>query len=269
MKGLLSVSFGTSIAETREKTIDVVEERLAAEFADYAFYSAWTSGKIVAKVRAERGEHHDTLEEAFARISADGIDDLTIATMCLMRGFEMKRAEEAARAWLQEAPGRTVRLAAPLLYSEADRKALAKVICDEFADVAPEEALLLMGHGSSDAKPAAGEVDPNAVYAQIQEEMHALGRRFFFMGTVEGTPTFDDAVALVEESGVSRVCLAPFMIVAGDHARNDLAGDDGDSWKNMLAAHGYETRAVLRGLGEYPAVHEIVCEHAREAAVLG
>ena len=272
MKALLSVSFGTSFEETRAKTIDAVEARLAEAFPDRAFYSAWTSGRIVAKVRAERGEHHDTLDEAFARLDADGVDDLVVATMNLMDGHEMAKATSALRAWLAQDDGRprTARMARPLLASAEDRAAMAQAICASFADVPEDEALLLMGHGlEPELNERAGTPDdPNAVYAQIQDELHALGRERFFMGTVEGTPTFEDALALVEASGAACVHLAPFMIVAGDHAKNDLAGDEPDSWKCMLKARGYATKATLRGLGEYPAVHELVCAHARDAAVV-
>ena len=267
MKGLLSVSFGTSYEATRAKTIDAVEAKLKAKFADRAFYSAWTSGRIIAKVRAERGEEHFTLDEALARLSADGVDDLLVTTMCLMRGHEMAKVTGAVRAWADEGEGRIAHMAEPLLADGGDRAAMAKVLCEEFAAVPEDEALLLMGHGSQDA-PAEHEGEPydaNAVYGQIQDELAARGRTRFFVATVEGKPEFGDALAALEACGATRVHLAPFMIVAGDHATNDLAGDDEDSWKSMLEARGYETKVTLRGLGEYAGVHELICEHAREA----
>ena len=143
---------------------------------------------------------------------------------------------------------------------------MAQAIADEFASVPEDEALLLMGHGSRDARTALPDgtpFDANAVYSQIQAELHALGRTRFFMGTVEGTPTFEDAAARIEACGAQLAHLAPFMIVAGDHATNDLAGDDDDSWKNMLEARGLRTNVVLRGLGEYAGVRQLVCDHAR------
>lgn len=260
MKGLLSVSFGTSYEETRKKTIDVVDEKLAAEFPDRAFYSAWTSGMIVAKIRKERGEVHCTLDEAFARLTEDGVDDLIVATMCLMNGREMRKIAGYAEAWAHEAEGRTVRLAEPILSSEADRKALAAALGKEFADVPEDEVVLLMGHGSPGG--------PNEVYSQIQDELALLGSPRFFMGTVEGEPTFEDALEQLEASGAHRVHLAPFMVVAGDHARNDLSGTDDDSWKNMLEARGYETVVTLRGLGEFEAYHKLVCDHAQKALIV-
>ena len=257
MKGLLSVSFGTSYVETREKTIDVVDGLLAAAFPDRAFYSAWTSGVIIARLRSERGEHHDTLDEAFTRMEADGVDDLLVGTMCLMNGHEMRKITRAVKAWLAGGEGRVARLAEPLMTSEGDRAAIAQAICQEFAEVSEEDALLLMGHGSQNG--------PNEVYSQIQDLLAASGRPRFFVATVEGEPVFEDGLALIRESGATCVHLAPLMIVAGDHATNDLAGDEDDSWKSMLEAEGFETAVTLRGLGEYAAVQQLAVDHARAA----
>lgn len=256
MKGLLSVSFGTSYADTRAKTIDVVDELLAAAFPDQAFYSAWTSGRIVAKVRAERGEQHDTLEEAFARLSADGVDELTVATMCLMNGGEMRKIARAVESWLEGDASRSARLATPLLSSAEDREVMAQAILNEFSTLADDEVLLLMGHGSPSG--------PNEVYGQIQDRLAASGRPRFFVATVEGTPVFDDALAAIEACGASKVHIAPFMIVAGDHATNDMVKND-DSWQHQLEAHGFDVEATLKGLGQYPAVQGLVVEHARNA----
>ena len=256
MKGLLSVSFGTSYEETRIRTIDVIDARLAEAFSDRTFYSAWTSPRIMRKVLTERGEKHDSLDEAFARLSADGVDDLVVATMCLMQGGEMRKIAEATKAWVAEG-GRTARLAAPLMATEADHQIAAQAIADEFADVPDGDALLLMGHGS--------KLGSNQLYADVQDALRALGKERFFVATVEGTPTFDDVLPLLEACGAKRVVLAPFMIVAGDHARNDLAGDDDDSWASQLAAHGFEADVVLKGLGEYPAIQQLVADHAHEA----
>ena len=260
MKALLSVSFGTSYEDTRAKTIDVINERLAAAFPDRAFYSAWTSNRIVERVRVERGELHDTLEEAFGRLAADGVDDVVVATTCLMSGHEMRKIAGFAKDWAAGDGARTVRVADPLLTSEADRVAMAAAVCEEFSSVPDDAALLLMGHGSPKG--------PNEVYSQMRDSLAALGHPNFTIATVEGEPVFDDAVSILEKMGASRVVVAPFMFVAGDHAINDMAGDDDQSWANMLAARGFEVEVVMKGLGEYPAVQQLVVDHAKAAACL-
>lgn len=256
MKGLLSVSFGTSYADTRAKTIDAIDAKLAEAFPDRAFYSAWTSPRIMAKVLAERGEHHDSLDEAFARLDADGVDDLVVSTMCLMQGGEMRKITEAAHAWAAQ-EGHTVHLADPLLSDSADHVAMAQALADEFSHVPATDAVVFMGHGSA--------IGSNQLYSDVQVALHAIGKHNFFVATVEGTPTLDDATLQLESFGAGRVWLAPLMIVAGDHARNDLAGDGEESWTNRLAARGFETEVVLKGLGEYAAVQNLAVDHARDA----
>ena len=260
MKGLLSVSFGTSHADTRAKTIDAIDEDLRRAFPDMPFYTAWTSGRIVAKVAAERGELHDTLEEALARLAADGVDDVVVSTSCLMDGAEMKKVERTVAAWADDG-ARAAIMARSLLSSAEDRRRVAEAIAGEFADVPEGEALLLMGHGSPQDREA------NDVYSDIQRQLHALGRRTFHVATVEGAPSFDDVWPAVREAAPRCVHLAPLMIVAGDHARNDLAGQ-GDSWAARIRAEGFAVNVVLKGLGEYSAIRQLVCDHVNEALVL-
>lgn len=256
---LLFTCFGTSYAHTRKKTIDAVEACLKAEFPHRAMYSAWTSGRIVARLRAERGEHHDTLKEAFARLEADGVDDLVVATMCLMPGHEMAKVEQAVSDW-QRRSGCRARVAAPLLATADDCAAVARIVCEEFADISADEALLLMGHGSVDG--------PNQVYEWVREALVDQGRSRFFVGTVEGEPSFATVRAAIDACRVQRVHLAPLMIVAGDHATNDLAGDGAGSWQSLLRAQGYETHVHLRGLGEYQGIRSMISVHAHDALPL-
>ena len=259
MKGLLSVSFGTSHEETRGKTIDVVEEKLRAEFPDMAFYSAWTSKHIIEKVKAERGEHHNTLDEALEQLTADGVDDLAVASTCLMRGIETRKIDKAVHAW-ESVSGRSACIAPPLLSASEDRKAVARVIGEEFSSVPDEDALLLMGHGSAH--------ESNKAYGEFLNVLRSFGHKNYYVATVEGQPAFDDVLPVIESSGVTRVHLAPLMFVAGDHAKNDLAGDSPDSWKSRIEACGMQTEVVMRGLGEYEGIHELVCEHVKDALLI-
>ena len=263
-KGMLFTSFGTSHEDTRAKTIDAIDEKLRAAFPDCTHYSAWTSGIIVKKVKAERGEHHDTLDEAFARMTADGVEDCVVATTCLLHGGEMTKIEKAANAWATE-HGVPTQIASPLLASRDDQAAVARVMCDEFSFIGEGDALLLMGHGSSEKGFDLDMV--NAVYANLQDELHKLGRARFFVATVEGQPTFEDALRHIEECGARCVYLAPLMVVAGDHAKNDLAGDDEDSWASQLTARGLQVKPVLKGLGEYAGIQQLVCDHVEQALI--
>lgn len=258
MKGLLSVSFGTSHADTRARTIDAIEAQLQETFPDRRFYSAWTSSTILKKT-SERGEHHDTLENALTRLDADGVTDLIVSTTFLMRSWEMARTSRAVKAWgIQH--GHSAHLADPLLAAEKDRRAVASILREEFPFVGEEDALLLMGHGS--------DGPGNAAYEKLQDELHALGCSRFFVATVEGVPTFDDIAPLIDACGAQRVFLAPLMITAGDHAKNDLAGTGEDSWASRLASQGKQVEVVLKGLGEYTGIRELICDHVRDALAI-
>lgn len=259
MQGLLFTSFGTSHEDTRVKTLDAIEAALRQEFPDLPLYTAWTSNRIIAKVKAERKEHHDSLDQAFKRLSADGIDDLVVATTCLMQGNEMGKIAKAAETWAV-GETRTMQLAQPLLASKDDCRAVAQALSDEFADVSDCEAVLLMGHGS--------EFGGNDAFGKVQAQLRDLERTNFFVATVEGTLTFDDVAPLMEERGATRVFLAPLMIVAGDHAKNDLTGPGEDSWASRLHARGIATEARLKGLGEYERIRKLVCDHVHDALLV-
>ena len=257
MQGLLSVSFGTVDEGAYARSIGAIEEALSMAFPERRLYSAWTSAFVAARVQAESGVHHDTLAEAFARLSADGVDDLLISTTCLTQGKAMDKVDAAAAAWVNGGSARTVHLTSPLLAHEVDRQMVAQPVCSAFAGIAETEVVLLMGHG------VAGS--PNEMYRQMQDALTAVGTPRVLLALVEGSPGFDEALARVEELHPTCVHLAPFMMVAGGHVHADLVGDIPHSWKSQLEARGMKTHAVLRGLGEYAEIRQLVVQHARRA----
>ena len=261
MQGLLSVSFGTVDEGAYARSIGAIEEALSTAFPERQLYSAWTSAFVAARVQAETGAHHDTLAEAFARLSADGVDDLLISTTCLTQGRAMDKVDAAAAAWVNEGSARTAHLTSPLLANEADRRMVAQTVCSAFADVAETEVVLLMGHGVAGSH--------NEMYRQMQDALTAVGVPRVFLALVEGSPGFDEALARVEKLRPTCVHLAPFMMVAGGHVHVSLVGDAPDSWKSQLEARGMKTHAVLRGLGEYAEIRNLVVRHARSVCSSG
>ena len=146
----------------------------------------------------------------------------------------------------------------PLLTSEADFDAVADAIAkatEQFS--ADDTAICFMGHGT--------EADSNAVYPKMQEVLIGKGFANYFIGTVEAEPTVDDVLALMKEGGYAKVVLQPLMIVAGDHANNDMAGDEEDSWKSLFEAEGYDVNCVVEGLGSMTKVQQLFVEHAQAA----
>lgn len=254
-KGLLVVSFGTSVNETRRKTIDVIEADLGTAFADCARYRAWTSERII-KIRKERdGVQTDTVSEAMERMLADGIEAVTVQPTYVTGGIENDRMTADVLAYR----GRfaSIRLGTPLLTDGEDFDEAAEAVMAEFGEPEPEEALVLMGHGTLHKA--------NSVYGRLEVRFRERGCGNVFLGTVEAGPPLETLIRRVQASGAKRVTLAPLMVVAGDHARNDMAGEDGDSWKSRFEAAGCEVRCVLKGLGEYPRIRKLYVRHARRA----
>lgn len=271
-KALLVVSFGTSFRETREKTICALEEDLRRAFPDRDFYRAWTSNRIIKKVGETEGLKVDTIEEAVLHMKADGVTDVLVQSTHMTDGYENDRL----RRLLEDVKSGFDRIAMgkPMLTSEKDIDYMSEAVAADFDEVKKgNAALVLMGHGS----PVKGEIegydpeqDPNRVYVEQEESFHRLGYDRVFVGTVEAVPALDDTLKDLKASfpAPGKVYVAPYLIVAGDHATNDMAGDGPDSWKNRIAAEGYEVVPVIKGLGEYPRIRDRFVEHAREAEEL-
>ena len=254
-KALLVVSFGTSYAQTRERTIGAIEENLAERFRDRTVRRAWTSNFIIKKVAKTEGLIVDTPEEALEKLAEEGVKDVIVQPTHLSDGYENQRMMEIIRRYADRFE--RIAVGRPLLFTAEDRDAVAHLmpqLC--LGDSEEDRALLLMGHGS--------EKHPVPVYEELQESFAKAGIRNVFVGTVEGTPSFEDAKALLDGSGYKKVVLAPLMIVAGDHAVNDLAGEE-DAWKSILVGEGYQTEVILAGLGEYEQMQNLFAEHAAQA----
>lgn len=258
MKALLVVSFGTSYKETREKTIFAVEKDLAAAFPDRKFYRAWSSGFIIRKLAKTEGLQIDTLTEALDRALADGVTDLLVQPTHFTPAIENDKMMETLRSYRSRFD--RIAIGAPLLASDADIDRVITAVRSLFSFIGKNDAIVFMGHGT--------EHSAGSIYRTIDDRFQALGCPNFCMGTVEGDPSFDDVLGHVKALAPAKVWLSVFMFVAGDHATNDMAGDEEDSWKNRFNAEGFETEAILRGFGEYPEIRAIYIEHAKEAAVL-
>lgn len=251
-KALLVVSFGTSYLDTLEKTIAPIEAEVAAALPEREPRRAFTSGIILRKL--ERGGCHiDSVPAALERLLAQGFDDVLVQPSHVMNGDEYDKLARLAEPFA----GRFQRftLGTPLLTEVEDYRAVAEAVLAELPPEREDTALVFMGHGT--------EHHANASYCQLEYVFHDLGRRDVLIGTVEGYPTLDEVRRrLRERPGVNRLALYPMMVVAGDHARNDLAGEEPDSWKNRLEGEGYQVSCVLRGLGEYPGIRRLFAAHA-------
>ena len=254
-KAILVVSFGTSYNPTREKTIDVIESKIGDAFSDWKIYRAWTSKMIMAKLLKRDGIKINNVKEAMEQMRDDGITDVVIQPTHVINGIEKDLMTEDALSWHDSF--HSITFGTPLLTSEQDNCDMIEAIHQEFSYLKADEALVLMGHGTTHYA--------NAIYAALDYTFKDKGYPNIHLGTVEAYPSMETLLKVIREQNPSKVVLAPFMIVAGDHARNDMAGDDPDSWRCQFEAAGFPVECVPKGLGEYAKVQEIFIRHVREA----
>lgn len=253
---LMVVSFGTSFNDNRRLTIGAIESAMEDAFPEFSVRRGFTSQIIIDHVKSRDNIAIDNVGEALERASNNGVKNLVIQPTHLMDGLEyndvVDEVADYSDAFTQIAIGE------PLLTSDEDFKAVIKAITEDTAAYDDgETAICFMGHGT--------EAESNMVYSKLQDMLAEAGYEHYYVGTVEAAPTLEDVLAAVQKGSYKKVVLQPLMIVAGDHANNDMAGEDEDSWKSVFEKAGYEVTCNLRGLGEMEAIHQLFVAHAQAA----
>lgn len=256
-QAVLAVSFGTSYRDTREATIGAIERAVAAAFPEYEVRRAFTSRMIIDKLKKRDGIWIDHVQEGLERAVADGITRLIVLPTHIMDGFEYMDVAKLAGQYQNQFE--YLALAAPLLNSDEDYQAVMEAITEETACWRDgRTAICFMGHGT--------EAASNAVYEKLQGKLRGAGYEDDYIGTVESEPSLSRLVELVRSWGrYERVVLQPLMVVAGDHAANDMAGDQEGSWKQVFESAGFSVLCVMRGLGQLPKIQDIYVKHAKAA----
>ena len=275
---LLVVSFGTSFNDSRAEDVKGIEDALAEAYPDWSVRRAFTAQIIINHVEARDDEVIDNMQQALDRAVENVVKNLVVQPTHLMHGAEYDEMTEAINGYKDKFE--SVAIAEPMLGEVGDdatvinddKKAVAQAITDEACkeagfdsmDAAAEAgtAFVFMGHGTSHTA--------NITYDQMQTQMENLGFKNAFIGTVEGKPedtACDKVIEKVKEAGYKNVVLRPLMVVAGDHANNDMAGDDEDSWKSQFVASGNfeNVDAQIAGLGRIEAVEQLYVDHTKAA----
>ena len=255
-KELLVVSFGTSFNDSRRLTVGAIEKALQEAYPDWSVRRAFTSQIIIDHLAKRDGEIIDNVHDALERAIRNGVKILVVQPTHLMDGFEYNDLKKELAAYA-DAFDRIV-LGDALLTIDRDFDMVAEAIVEATAAYDDgETAVCFMGHGT--------EAASNSVYAKMQTVLSEAGCEHYYIGTVEAEPSVEDVLESVRAGSYKRVVLRPLMIVAGDHANNDMAGDEADSWKSVFEAAGYEVSCVVEGLGQLPAIRQLIVEHAGEA----
>jgi precorrin-4 C11-methyltransferase len=250
-KAILVVSFGTSYHETRKKTIKACENRIKDHFPEYEVKRAFTSGMIIEKLKQRDNIHIDNPKEALKKLYKEGYQEVIVQPLHIINGSEFHDLVRVVKKY--ENKFRILKYGRALLTKTRDYFKLAETIAAEVKVADPEkEAVVLMGHGSEHAA--------NSVYATFDYVLKDKKMENYYVGTVEGYPELEQVIKHLKNKAYQKVKLAPLMLVAGDHAQNDMAGQEDDSWKRQLEAAGYEVEIQLQGLGEYPGVREAYVE---------
>jgi sirohydrochlorin cobaltochelatase len=254
-EGILLAAFGTTVPEA-QPALDQMEARVKAAFPGLPVRWAYTSS-IVRHKLAGQGKYYDSPEVALAKMADEGFTKIGVMSLHTIPGEEFEELAETAKAASMFSSHPWIMLSDPMLLSAED---MAKAV-DAIMAVIPknrkaDEAVVLMGHGTP--HPA------NVYYMGLQ---YLLSQKApgLFVGTVEGSPTLDDVRAALKAGGYKTVVLMPFMSVAGDHARNDMAGPEDDSWKSILTKDGYKCKAVLKGTAEYDEFGALWVDHLKKA----
>ena len=251
---ILAVSFGTSHADTREKTIDRIEEDIRKAYPDDKVYRAWTSKMIIKKIWNRDGVKIFNVKEAMEQMKADGITNVLVQPTHVINGIENDLMQEDVKAYADAFE--SISFGTPLLTTEEDNIRVAKAVAEDLQP-GKENALVLMGHGTSHYA--------NSVYAALDYRFKDMGYDNIFLGTVEAYPSLVSLMKQVHAYHPKKVILAPFMIVAGDHAKNDLSSEEEDSWRSQFEKEGFQVECLLKGLGENETIRQIFIDHIEEA----
>lgn len=252
-KGLLIVSFGTSYRDSYERDILPVERALEDAFSERCAVCAYASTRIIRKVRTRDGIAMLSVTEGMETLLQAGCEDILVQPTFLIPGIEYERLRQTLEGFTSSLT--CLRLGKPLLFDAGDFKAVAQGVADAYR--LRQGSLILMGHGT--------DHEANEAYLRLQRTFDALGESVY-IGTVESTPTISDILPILKPC--EAVTVAPLLLVAGDHARNDMAGDCEDSWYSRLTRAGHRVDCILNGLGSHAFIRELLIAHGKNAAVL-
>lgn len=258
---ILVMSFGTTFPETRAKTIEATVKQIQAAHPNTKVVLAFTSHIIIDRVKANEGISIPTPEEALKQLKAEGYNRVALTSLDIIPGMEYNY--KTAVYDIYKTQFKKMTMGTPLMYwmgqegQRDDVEATMKAIGSQMPQLGKDDAVLIMAHGTPD--PA------NAYYSVMQDRLNALYNGKVMIYTVEGKPNLEDVISKLKAQNIKNVTIMPLMMVAGDHANNDMAGDEPDSHKSILQAEGFNVKTYIHGLGENENIRQLFVDRADEA----
>lgn len=260
MKAILVVSFGTTFADTRKKTIDVIEDKIRSNFPDYEVRRAYTAHIIINRLKKRDHIHIDNPEQALQKLMDEGYSEVILQPLHIIPGIEYDYIKHVVSMFRHKKVFKKLSLGRPALYFKGGEN-----IPDDYeifvdaikGHLNKEDTFVLMGHGT--VHPA------NASYSCLKQVLGDKGYNNVYIGNVEGYPEIPIIIERLVQDQVNEVTLKPLMLVSGDHARNDMVGDEEDTWANQLAKRGIKAKADMRSLGEIDAFQDMYLQHVEDA----
>lgn len=259
-RAILVVSFGTTYKETMKITIEKIEEEIRSKFKEYDVMRAFTSHMIIKKLKNRDGITVPTPEEALDRLQQEGYEEVIVQPLHIIPGEEFQYIRLVVEKYENKKAFKSIKVGRPALHFHGSEENPDdyEVFIEAIKGIIPKDkTMLFMGHGSN--HPA------NSAFVALQSVFKYMHMDNVYLGTVEGYPTIDLIVDLLKKDKISKVKLAPLMLVAGDHALNDMASEEEDSWKSILEEAGIEVELYIHGLGEIKEFREIYLRHIQDA----
>lgn len=247
-KAILVVSFGTTFPDTRVKTIEACEKAIQYRYPEYAVYRAFTSNVVIRRIKAKEGIDIPTVAQALQQMKDVGVREVYVQPLHVILGGEYDKIIHQVKAFQDDFE--VLKVAQPLLASSEDYQAVSEILLDKYGHFGEDAACVLMGHGSQ-----------HYAFVAYSAMDHMLMNTPVYIGCVESYPPVESIEKRLRARGIKHVHLAPFMLVAGDHATNDMVSDDDDSWNTFFRQNGYEVTPHLVGLGEYPEIQDLYLTH--------
>lgn len=246
-KGILVVSFGTTYEKTRKLCIESTENRIKDRFEDFEVRRAFTSEIIMGILKNRDGISIDNVEEALESMRKDGFEQIFIQPLHIIPGHEYEKMIGQIDDFKEKYNFKNIKTGKPLLYDEKDYEKVIKAI--NIKGLKEDEAIVFMGHGT--------DHNSDNCYNRLEEEFKKKNLENVYVGTVEGSETIGNIIPRLKQNKIKKVTLMPFMLVAGDHAINDMAGNNESSWKTVLLKEGFQVEVFVQGLGEDGNMREL------------